>query len=92
MAAAPQAEDVVWQLNGSCTRHDPEIFQPTTLAGEIAAKQICQGCPVRVQCQAWAVDHHELAGVWGGLSESDREYIWTGRRRQRYRRSYRQSL
>jgi hypothetical protein len=37
---------------------------------------ICAGCPVRVECADYAVRAREPYGVWGGLSEEDREQIY----------------
>lgn len=82
---APRSEDVVWQLRGICNNYDPDIFQPDTVEDEEVAKAICRNCPVMLQCQAWALNKREQAGVWGGLSEDDRAYIWTGRRKSRRR-------
>ena len=42
-----------------------------------AAKMICAGCTVRLECADYAVRAREPYGVWGGLSEEDREQIYT---------------
>ncbi|MDH5313034.1 MAG: WhiB family transcriptional regulator, partial [Actinomycetota bacterium] len=42
---------------------------------------ICNGCPVRADCLAWALDTCQDAGVWGGLGEEDRREIRRARRR-----------
>jgi WhiB family redox-sensing transcriptional regulator len=46
---------------------------------EAEAKAICAGCPVRLECLAYALDSGEAYGVWGGLSEDERRAM----RRQR---------
>lgn len=78
---APAAEKVLWQLQGECTHHDPELFQPVTEIAAREVKQICRRCPVVVECRAWALSHHEISGVWGAMSERDRREVWSGRRR-----------
>ncbi len=45
-------------------------------ARERAAKALCAACAVQQACAAYAIASREPFGVWGGLSESDREAIW----------------
>ena len=42
---------------------------------EQRAKELCRRCPVIAQCRAHALAVGEPFGVWGGLSESDRERL-----------------
>jgi WhiB family transcriptional regulator, redox-sensing transcriptional regulator len=68
---------MTWPNYAACLEADPELFFPIGESGpalrQIAeAKQICGGCPVRQQCLQWALDTDQNAGVWGGLSESER--------------------
>lgn len=76
-----------WQLRAACRGTDPEVFfhpdgerGPARSARERAAKAICVTCPVRRQCAAHALAVREPYGVWGGLSEDDREEMLTGLR------------
>jgi WhiB family redox-sensing transcriptional regulator len=78
----PNADVWDWQLLGSCRGADPNIFfhpegerGPAREAREKAAKQICGTCPVRVTCAEHALAVREPYGVWGGLSEDEREAI-----------------
>lgn len=66
-----------WLTEAACRTVDPETFFPTAELGPVhdaqtaAAKHVCAGCPVRVQCLAWATDH--LAhGIAGGLDATER--------------------
>ena len=36
------------------------------------ALTVCHGCPVEAECLALALEHHELAGIWGGTTEVQR--------------------
>lgn len=81
--AAPATEDIAWQLGGLCRTggYDPNLFFPVFNPEEeaVKAKEICKDCPVIVSCAQWALAEHEVHGVWGGLSEGDRQHLWTGR-------------
>jgi WhiB family redox-sensing transcriptional regulator len=43
---------------------------------------VCRRCPVLEQCRLHALSAHEPYGVWGGLSESERDEIIRGRDRR----------
>ncbi len=71
-----------WQLAGACRDAAGELFfhpwgerDPSRTRREVAAKAVCAGCPVIRQCRAYALETREPYGVWGGLSEHDREDI-----------------
>lgn len=42
-----------------------------------AAKQVCHRCPVMAECLDFALrfEEHEIIGVWGGTTGSDRRRI-----------------
>jgi WhiB family redox-sensing transcriptional regulator len=89
---APHAEDVEWQLRGLCRSgdYDPDLWTPTGRNREEKSREaieICKSCPVIKACAQWALSRREVYGVWGGLSENDRERIWTGRVKRRYHSS-----
>jgi len=76
-----------WQYQGLCRDADPEIFfHPEGERGgtrrrrDEAAKTICAKCPVIQQCREHALAVHEPYGVWGGLSEDERQAILLQRR------------
>jgi WhiB family redox-sensing transcriptional regulator len=71
-----------WQLFGSCRDYPSELFfhpegerGPSRASREAAAKAICQTCPVIRQCAEHALRAREPYGVWGGMSEADRDRI-----------------
>lgn len=72
----PHAEELDWQLHGACRGKDTRLFYPKAPHVEAKAreaKKVCASCPVRLQCRAWALREGEEHGVWGGLSEAERE-------------------
>lgn len=78
----PVADKWEWQLLGTCRSADTDLFfHPEGERGprrdnrERAAKAICAACPVLQQCRAAALAAREPYGVWGGLSEHEREAI-----------------
>lgn len=89
--------DVEWE-KASCTSATTKLFFPTyatsghpvasrvtvkhrTVPSNVAA--ICNSCEIRKECRQWGI-HHELYGIWGGLSDYEREEI---RRRLGIKRS-----
>ena len=61
-----------WMTGGVCAQVDPELWFPEKGGSTRQAKALCTGCPVQVQCLAYALTHDERFGVWGGASERDR--------------------
>ena len=89
----PAASKWEWQLHGSCRGVDSSVFfHPDGERGrarsnrEQRAKAICRRCPVMEQCRAHALEVAEPYGIWGGLSESERDIILRPTSRNRGRR------
>ena len=67
----------------------PELFFPVGEKEEVAAaqtaaaKQVCARCEVRLHCLAYALAARVEAGVWGGLSPSERMALAQRRSRGR---------
>ena len=69
-----------WQLQAACRGMDGEWFFPPDREQAKArrsriskAKAVCAHCPALIPCRDFALDNGEPFGVWGGLSEDDRE-------------------
>ena len=58
-----------------CRSEDPELYFAESPTDVELAKAICQGCPVRAECLAWALEANQDHGVWGGLSEEERRSL-----------------
>jgi WhiB family redox-sensing transcriptional regulator len=76
-----------WVQQALCRDEDPELFFPIGSTGPAAvqveaAKQVCFGCPVRLECLEWALATAQDAGVWGGFSEEERRALRRARRRE----------
>lgn len=69
--------------------HDPDTWFPEKSAENLPgygnlhstaplAKELCiTQCPIVLHCRAYALKHHELHGVWGGMSYFDRKVVWS---------------
>jgi WhiB family redox-sensing transcriptional regulator len=76
----PNADLWDWQLRGLCRGKDSSLFfHPEGERGaarssrEAAAKEICMNCPVQIPCADHALKVREPYGVWGGMTEEERE-------------------
>ena len=77
--ARTPAPDLPDWARAACAGMDTDLWfpDPHTRAGQAARQQalaVCQGCPIRTACAAWAVEHGER-GIWGGLSEEQRREL-----------------
>ncbi len=78
----PVADRWNWQLQGACRGVNPEDFfhpegerGPRRRSRDLSAKAVCARCPVLLQCRTHALEVREPYGVWGGLTEAEREAI-----------------
>ena len=63
-----------WTAHARCRTAPPELFFPAKTDSLDAARNICAHCPVRDACRAYAIAAGPaLKGVWGGLSERERD-------------------
>ncbi len=77
-----------WTVVAACRGKDPdELFVKG--AAQNRAKTVCNGCPVRTECLADALDNRVEYGVWGGMTERERRALL---RRRAHVKSWRQLL
>jgi len=80
-----------WMLDAACRGLDPDMFFPLKAGGPGVApykeaKRVCDACPVRADCLAWAMDAEGFAskgyrfGMLGGLTPMERVRRAGGRR------------
>ena len=72
-----------WQRQAACKGEEVDIFLNSNR--EVEAKRFCADCPVADQCLAFAIQTPNLAGVYGGVGEKDRDKAY---RRQRQGNKY----
>ena len=82
------AADVGWRRWAACRQADTQLFFPGGATGVHAeqaaqAKAICSGCPVAGRCLAFAVETNQWHGVWGGLTQEERDPVRREWRRAR---------
>ncbi|MEV4457350.1 WhiB family transcriptional regulator [Microbispora sp. NPDC049633] len=83
LMSLPQLE-ATWGVRGETPlpecAYDPELHTGPRLAIETAderaareavAREICQGCPARLLCAAYALKVRPSAGVWAGRSAGE---------------------
>lgn len=81
----PVLEFWEWQYEGLCRTVSPELFfhpegerGPARRRRDERAKALCRQCPVLKQCRDHALSAQEPYGVWGGMTEDEREaYVAT---------------
>ncbi|MEZ5151941.1 WhiB family transcriptional regulator [Rhodococcus zopfii] len=78
----PVESEWEWQLRAACRGTDSAVFfapagesRRDRRRREIAAKTVCISCPVRKACLKHALAVRESHGVWGGLSETERQAL-----------------
>ena len=69
-----------WWARAACASADPELFFPISYSGpalrQVArAKAICARCPIRQECLRYALDTGSIQGVWGGMTEGERQRL-----------------
>ncbi|MFH9071397.1 WhiB family transcriptional regulator [Streptomyces alboflavus] len=80
--------DHSWHPRGSCYGMDPAradklFFHTVRDRRAIAeAKRMCATCPVKKDCFTYAIDHQVIFGIWGGLTDKERQ-SWLKKRGER---------
>lgn len=69
-----------WKARAHCGPETHHLFFPSTGRSDTAnqAREICAGCPVRVECLDFALENHEGHydyGIWGGLTHRERQRL-----------------
>ena len=79
-----------WQDRAACRSQPSPFFGAGEL--EIAeARSICGRCTVRMSCLAFALEHGERFGIWGGATERERDRMSEHERRSAARAAEREA-
>lgn len=73
--AVPITEERPWAAFAVCRDRDPDAFFPVTPEGEREAIRVCHGCPVRMDCLEFAIESRVRFGIWGGMTEKQRQAL-----------------
>ncbi|MEU9547280.1 MULTISPECIES: WhiB family transcriptional regulator [Streptomyces] len=79
LGAKPLLDEWGWQSAASCRGMDSSVFFSSShergskrRQRELRAQAICRCCPVQRLCADFALRTAQTYGVWGGLTEADR--------------------
>ena len=69
-----------WRDRATCRGEDPDLFFPVGSTGPALAqieraKAVCRRCPVVRECLRWVMANGPNYGIWGGLSEDERQRL-----------------
>ena len=72
--------DYSWRRDAICRDTDPDLFFPVGTTGNALvqidrAKEVCDQCPVKVDCLDYALETNQDSGIWGGTSEEERRIL-----------------
>jgi WhiB family redox-sensing transcriptional regulator len=76
-----------WRARAACNGCDLDLFFPIGVTGPAtdqiaAAKAICDGCQVWIECLEFALATKQKFGIWGGRDEEERRRLLRARRAQ----------
>lgn len=70
----PEPDRDTWAPLARCAGLDPAIFYPND-GHRPEGLDVCNRCPVRVECLDHALTRPERHGIWGGMSERGRDRL-----------------
>jgi WhiB family transcriptional regulator, redox-sensing transcriptional regulator len=71
-----------WTEDAACQAADVDLFFSNDEDDQRRALEMCKSCPVQEPCLRFALEHGEMYGIWGGLTESDRRSLIREQRRE----------
>lgn len=75
LEAVADARSQPWREHAACRGAPHHIFFTEQGQTPAAAQQVCASCPVRQECEDFALSRREDHGVWAGLSVRHRRRI-----------------
>jgi len=79
---------MTWRNRSACLGKNPDLFFPDGRSNAARlqieeARAVCRGCDVVKACLKRAMESDQDTGVWGGLSEDERQVLETRNARTR---------
>lgn len=74
--------ETAWMADAICSQTDPDAFFPDKGGTPQIAKDVCARCPVVGECAAFAMARPSLEGVWGGMTQRERQLARYANRRE----------
>ena len=62
-----------WYRHAACEGSPLDFVTPGSRDAVDACLEVCEGCPVREPCGAYAASEGFTHGIWGGLTETARQ-------------------
>jgi WhiB family redox-sensing transcriptional regulator len=75
LAAGTAGTDTLWMRRANCSGSQVDHWHIGRGESSAPAKRVCAGCPVRVPCLDYALTTRQEWGIWGGLTEDERERL-----------------
>ncbi len=64
-----------WYLQAACRGQGPQEFVRGPKADYGDIRELCESCPVRLECLEFALADDSITGLWGGTSDTERKMI-----------------
>ncbi|HET9872238.1 MAG TPA: WhiB family transcriptional regulator [Propionibacteriaceae bacterium] len=64
-----------WVMQAACAGRNGDWFGNPNYTDLTVEKAVCEACPVREACLAYALDAGESYGIWGGLTTEERRTL-----------------
>lgn len=71
----PTPEQGEWRNQAACRNHPISLWFDDEPNRWRQAKAICQICPVRTDCLRYALQFHDMHGIWGGTTVNERRTL-----------------
>lgn len=74
-------KDTSWMKDAPCSGSINMFFDETHAKNVRAARKICDGCELHVQCLSYALERQEI-GIWAGTTTNQRARILREKRKE----------
>jgi WhiB family transcriptional regulator, redox-sensing transcriptional regulator len=64
-----------WHLQAACRGRGPGDFVQGPKFDYEEVREICDSCPVRLDCLEFALSDDSITGLWGGTTDVERRLI-----------------